>query len=114
MSHYSGPLLTRDLAQALLAARDTGAGAWTGSLDLGRTRGEAALERDAWLWRDERYPYPHHLKDRTIYYWDGDAFAPVSRFSGSLIKLVPTPMGRAHLRDRRHQDAAHLEGVALR
>ena len=93
MSHYSGPLLTRDLAQALLAARDAGADAWTGSLDLGRSRGEATLETDAWRWRDERYPYPLKLKDRTIYYWDGDEFAPVSRFSGSLIKLVPSEWG---------------------
>jgi len=93
VSHYSGPLLTRDLAQALLAARDAGADAWTGSLDLGRSRGEATLEADAWRWRDERYPYPHKLKDRTIYYWDGDEFAPVSRFSGSLIKLVPSEWG---------------------
>lgn len=93
MSHYSGPLLTRDLAETLLKAREAGASAWTGSLDLGRSRGEAALEADAWRWRDERYPYPHKLKDRTIYYWDGDEFAPVSRFSGSLIKLVPSEWG---------------------
>ena len=93
MSHYSGPLLTRDLAEALRAARDADAGAWTGSLDLGRSHGEAALQVDAWLWRDERYPYPPNLKDRTIYYWDGDAFAPVSRYSGSLIKLVPSEWG---------------------
>lgn len=93
MSHYSGPLLTRDLAEALLKVHEAGASAWTGSLDLGRSRGEAALEADAWRWRDERYPYPHKLKDRTIYYWDGDEFAPVSRFSGSLIKLVPSEWG---------------------
>ncbi|GAB3383984.1 class I SAM-dependent methyltransferase [Lysobacter fragariae] len=93
MSHYSGPLLTRSLAQALLAARDAGAGTWTGSLDLERSQGEARLEPDAWLWRDQRYPYPLTLKDRTIHYWDGDGFAPVSRFSGSLIKLVPTQWG---------------------
>src|SRR5688572_8164425 len=93
VSHYSRPLLTRDLAEALLKAREAGASAWTGSLDLGRSRGEAALETDAWRWRDERYPYPHKLKDRTIYYWDGDEFAPVSRFSGSLIKLVPSEWG---------------------
>jgi uncharacterized protein len=63
---------------------------WNGSLDLGRSRGEAALEADAWQWRGQRYPYPAALKDRTIYYWDGDEFAPVSRYAGSLIKLVPT------------------------
>jgi len=36
---------------------------------------------------------PAPLKDRTIYVWDGDAFAPVARFAGSLIKLVPTEWG---------------------
>ena len=90
MSHYSGPLLTRSLADALLAARDAEAGTWKGSLDLGRSRGEALLASDDWQWREQRYPYPAALKDRTIYYWDGDAFTPVSRYSGSLIKLVPT------------------------
>jgi len=92
LPHYSGPLLTRPLAEALLAARDAGATTWTGSLDLGRSNGEALLAAD-WEWRGQRYPYPHKLKDRTIHYWDGNEFAPVSRFSGSLIKLVPTEWG---------------------
>jgi len=90
--HYSGPLLTRSLAEALLDARDR-ATTWTGSLNLGRSIDDVALEQDAWQWRDQRYPYPHKLKDRTIHYWDGDEFAPISRFSGSLIKLVPTEWG---------------------
>jgi predicted methyltransferase len=90
LPHYSGPLLTRALSADLLAARDAGTGMWNGSLDLGRSRGEAALEADAWQWLGQRYPYPAVLKDRTIYYWDGDEFAPVSRYAGSLIKLVPT------------------------
>ena len=93
MSHYSGPLLTRPIAEALLAARDAGAGEWTDSLDLGISNGNALLETDTWLWRNQRFPYPHKLKDRTIYYWDGDEFAPVSRYAGSLIKLVPTEWG---------------------
>lgn len=93
MSHYSGPLLTRPVAEALLAAHQGAAGEWKGSMDLGRSSGSASLQADSWLWNGERYPYPHKLKDRTIYYWDGDAFAPVSRFSGSLIKLVPTEWG---------------------
>lgn len=93
MPHYSGPLLTRPLAETLLAARDAGAQVWTGSLDLGRSSGDATLETDAWQWRDQRYPYPHKLKDRTIYYWGADEFTQVSRFSGSLIKLVPTKWG---------------------
>ncbi|GGY17949.1 methyltransferase [Rhodanobacter panaciterrae] len=93
MSHYSGPLLTRPIAEALLAARDAGAGEWTGSLDLGISNGNALLETDAWQWRGQRYPYPHTLKDRTLYYWDGDELAPVARYAGSLIKLVPTDWG---------------------
>jgi len=93
LSHYSGPLLTRPIAEALLAARDAGVGKWTGSLDLGRSSGNALLEADTWQWHSQRYPYPPTLKDRTIYVWDGDEFAPVSRYFGSLIKLVPTEWG---------------------
>ncbi|OOG61703.1 SAM-dependent methyltransferase [Rhodanobacter sp. B04] len=93
MSHYSGPLLTHPIAEALLAARDTGAGEWTGSLDLGRSIGNVLLEADSWQWRGQRYPYPHALKDRTIHVWDGDEFMPVARYSGALIKLVPTEWG---------------------
>ncbi len=93
MAHYTGPLLTRDTAAALLAAAGRGDAAWQGSLDLGRSTGEAALGADTWLWRGLRYPYPGKLKERTIYWWDGEEFAPVSRFSGSLIKLVPTEWG---------------------
>ena len=93
MPHYSGPILARPTAQALLAARDAGTSEWSGSLDLGRSTGHASLEPDTWLWRDQRYPYPSTLKDRTIYYWDGSEFAPLSRYAGSLIKLVPTEWG---------------------
>jgi len=90
---YSGPLLTRPLAAALLAARDGGHPTWTGSLDLQRSEGQASLGADGWQWRGQSYPYPGKLKDRTIYYWDGEDFAPVSRFGGALIKLVPTDWG---------------------
>jgi hypothetical protein len=62
-------------------------------LDLGRSSGELRLDADTWEWRDKRYPYSSALKDRTIYYWDREAFAPVSRYSGALIKLVPTEWG---------------------
>ncbi len=93
MPHYSGPLLTRPLAEALLAARDAGADTWNCSLDLNRSSGNARLEAGTWEWREQRYPWPGKLKDRTIYYWDGDEFAAVSRYSGALIKLVPTEWG---------------------
>lgn len=87
---YLGPLLTHATGHALLAARDAGAPQWQGSLDLGRSTGSAVLAGDDWQWRGARHPYPGKLKDRTIYWWDGEEFAPVSRYAGSLIKLVPT------------------------
>ena len=93
MPHYSGPLLTRPLAEALLAARKAGTDIWAASLDLGRSSGEARLDAEAWEWRGQCYPWPEKLKDRTIYYWDGDEFSAVSRYSGALIKLVPTEWG---------------------
>jgi len=93
LSHYVGPLLTLSLARELLAARDAGAPAFTASLDLGRSDEPVALQADTWRHRDQTFPYPGKLKDRTLYYWDGDDFSPVSRFSGSLIKLVPTEWG---------------------
>lgn len=93
MPHYSGPLLTRPLADALLAARDASARQWSGSFDLGISNASALLGEDLWQWQGHGYAYPPRLKDRTIYYWEGDEFAPVSRFSGSLIKLVPTEWG---------------------
>ncbi|KZC24925.1 methyltransferase [Rhodanobacter thiooxydans] len=93
MPHYSGPLLTRPIAEALLAARDAGADAWTGSLDLGVSIDNVPLQSEDWQWRGLRYPYPPTLKDRTIYYRDGEEFAPAARYAGSLIKLVPTEWG---------------------
>lgn len=93
MPRYSGPLLTRTTAEALLAARDAGACAWRGSLDLDRSAGKATLAAECWTWQGREYPYPGRLRDRTIHYWDGAAFAPASRFSGALIKLVPTAWG---------------------
>ena len=93
MSHYSGPLLTRPLVDAWAAALQDGTGTWRGSLDLGRTDETVALTADTWIWRDQVYAWPGKLKDRTVYWWDGDSFEPVSVFSGSLIKLVPTEWG---------------------
>jgi predicted methyltransferase len=90
VSRYLGPLLTNATGAALRRARDAGESAWTGSLDLGRSTGIAALLADGWEWRGQRYPYPDKLKDRTIYWWDGEGFAAISRYAGSLIKLVPT------------------------
>ncbi|MCC4599331.1 SAM-dependent methyltransferase [Xanthomonas melonis] len=93
MPHYSGPLLTLSDARALLTARNAGLTAWTGSLDLGRSTGSAQLDAQTWQWCGRGYPYPGKLKDRTLYFWDGEDFAPIARYSGALIKLVPTAWG---------------------
>lgn len=93
MTHYIGPLLTRSVADGLFAARDAGASEWKGSMDLGRSNGNASLLTESWQWKCQSYPYPAKVKDRTIYYWDGDEFSPVSRYADSLIKLVPTEWG---------------------
>jgi uncharacterized protein len=93
MQHYSGPLLDRILADTLLKARASGTAAVQASFDLGRTSSEATLDADGWRWNAQRYPWPEGLKPRGLYYWDGAAFAPLQRFAGSLIKLVPTDWG---------------------
>ena len=93
MSRYTGPLLTRPTATALLATRDAGAEEWAGSLDLGHSTGTARLQVDAWRWCGEQYPYPSVPRDRSIHYWNGEAFTPAARFSDALIKLVPTKWG---------------------
>lgn len=93
MPHVSGPLLTRTIADALHAARDSGHDAWTGSFDLGRSTAQATLSPTHWHWRERDWPYPGKLKDRTIYWWDGDGFAPASRYGRALYKLVPTEWG---------------------
>ncbi|MCD9007362.1 SAM-dependent methyltransferase [Luteimonas sp. XNQY3] len=93
MPHATGPLLTRDTAEALMAARHAGAGDWTGSLDLGRSIDTVTFAADHWSWRSQAYPWPGKLKDRTLYVLDGDAWTAVSRYGRSLIKLVPTGWG---------------------
>jgi len=91
--HATGPLLTRDVADALCAARDAGANTWTGSLDLGRSTAQATLMPTHWRWHDHDFPYPERLKDRSIHYWDGEAFVAASRYGRALYKLVPTGWG---------------------
>lgn len=93
MPHYSGPLLTRESATALQRAADAGAPSWTGSLDLGRSEETVGVSAEGFEFRGQAYPWPGKVKDRTLYYWDGDEFLPISRFSASLIKLVPTEWG---------------------
>ena len=93
MTHYRGPLLTRSLAEALRRAQAAGESRLLASFDLGRSESEAVLDAEGWTLQGTRYPWPGELKDRTLYWFDGQAFSAVSRFAGALIKLVPTEWG---------------------
>jgi uncharacterized protein len=86
-------LLTSKVLESLLTARRAGLVTLSCSLDLQRSTTDVTLEPDQWVWEQTRFPYPDRLNDRTIYYWSGVSFEPVSRFGGSLIKLVPTDWG---------------------
>ncbi len=89
----STPLLTLETAQALGHARDTHAASIRCSFDLQKSVTEAQVHEDHWQWNGARFAYPARCRDRTIYYWTGESFEPVSRFSTSLVKLVPTIWG---------------------
>jgi len=88
-----GPLLTAAVNATLLAGRAAGAPKLDCSLDLGRTSSSVALAADGWRWQGRRFPYLEACKERTVYYWTGDRFAPVARYTNALIKLVPTEWG---------------------
>lgn len=93
MSTTPGPLLTAEVHDLLLAARAAGDSTVDCSLDLGRSTTVVGVGRAAWAWDGREYPYLDACKDRTIYHYSGGCFQPVARFSGSLIKLVPTKWG---------------------
>jgi len=87
------PLITVEIHEKLLAARRDGAVTVECSLDLGRSVTRVALSDGEWSWEDVAYPYLKTCKERTIYYWTGAAFEPLSRYTSALIKLVPTEWG---------------------
>jgi hypothetical protein len=87
------PLLTWRVCESLRGALRAGASSVECSLDLDRSRTSAELEGDGWRWEGRRYPYLEDCKDRTIYYWDGEAFQVAARYAGALYKLVPTEWG---------------------
>ena len=90
---FIGPLVTQKVHEALRAAARAGASALECSLDLDRSKTAVAVGAAGWSWQGRPYPYLESCKERTIYHWTGDAFEPVARYSGSLIKLVPTEWG---------------------
>jgi predicted methyltransferase len=87
------PLLTLKVHDALRAAVLADAQAVECSLDLGRSTTTVEIGAAGWSWQGQPYPWLEVCKDRTIYYWTGEAFQPAARFTTSLIKLVPTKWG---------------------
>jgi predicted methyltransferase len=88
-----GPLLTLKVHETLRAAGRNGIETVACSLDLERSITSVEVGPDHWSWQGKRYPFLAACKERTIYYWAGDAFQPAARYTNSLIKLVPTPWG---------------------
>ena len=87
------PLITLEIHEALLAARRVGSVALDCSLDLGRSTTRVEVSETEWAWQGTAYPYLEVCKDRTVYYWSGAVFEPISRYTSALIKLVPTEWG---------------------
>jgi predicted methyltransferase len=85
----SGPLVTEQVHDILRAGEE----AVECSLDLGLSRTTVDVDATGWTWQGRRFPFLETCKDRTIYYWTGEAFEPAARYGGSLIKLVPTEWG---------------------
>jgi uncharacterized protein len=86
-------LITLPVHEALLAARAAGVATVQCSFDLQRSTSTAEVHASGWRWNGREFPFIETCKDRTIYHWDGASFAPVARFTASLIKLVPTEWG---------------------
>lgn len=88
-----GPLLTFKVHEHLRAAARAGVATTDCSLDLDRSTTTVELRAAQWLWQGQAFPFMATCKDRTIYHCHAGAFQPVARYSGSLIKLVPTQWG---------------------
>ncbi len=86
-------LLTLKEHETLRAARLAGVPNAECSLDLGRTTITVAVGSEGWHWQGQLFPYLETCNDRTIYCWIDESFQPVSRYTTSLIKLVPTQWG---------------------
>ena len=94
MPHHTGPLLTAPVFQILQRAWRKGQAEATASFDLGCSERTATLNAQGFSLNGTLYPWPEKIRDRTIYYFDGESFEPLSRFGRyGLIKLVPTDWG---------------------
>lgn len=88
-----GPLLTQKVNEGLLSALQAGESGMECSVDLGLSKTNVAVSDEGWVYLGRLFPYLQSCNDRTIYYWADGMFQPVSRFTTSLIKLVPTHWG---------------------
>jgi uncharacterized protein len=93
LSGAPSPLLTLKVYEVLQAGLREGWSSVECSLDLDRTQTRVELSATSWQWRGHSFPYLEKCKERTIYYWTGEAFEPIARYLTSLIKLVPTEWG---------------------
>ena len=84
------PLLTLETQRALEAARAGGVARLELSLDLGCSQETVEVDASAWRRGDVVYPHIDECRERTVYHWTGNGFEPVARWSGRLVKLVPT------------------------
>jgi uncharacterized protein len=87
------PLLTAELCAQFHNALRSRLGSVACSLDLGRSQTTVQLEEQAWRWGARSFPYIDRYKERTIYFWNGESFHALARYTNSLIKLVPTEWG---------------------
>jgi len=88
-----GPLLTLKEHELLRTAVLAGVTRVECSLDLGRSTASVEVGNKGWVWQGQVFPFLDTCNERTIYYWVDETFQPVSRYSRSLIKLVPTYWG---------------------
>jgi uncharacterized protein len=88
-----GPLLTFQVHERIRAAGCAGPADLECSLDLERSRTHVEAGPRHWIWRGQSFPFLAACRARTIYHWTGLEFQPVARYSGSLIKLIPTQWG---------------------
>lgn len=93
MSDAVSPLLTLEVHEKLIAAQAAQVSSIECSLDLGRSLALVEPRAGSWEWQGHAFPYLERCKDRTIYYWNGEQFAPAARYTDALIKLVPTQWG---------------------
>ena len=93
MTDTETPLLTSAVHDALLEARVHDRTRVECSLDLGRSRTTVGVGASGWTWGGRVFPFLEVCKDRTVYHWTSAGFEAVTRFTTSLIKLVPTEWG---------------------